>query len=68
MSEVPFWITGRNIMKQDTLEALRAFFEGNDSMAQIKREFGLSSSKNFQDWVGRIREADAIEDLYVTQD
>ena len=65
MSEVPFSITGRNIMKQDTLDALRAFFSSDESMAQIKREFGLSeTSNNFEDWVARIKDERAQVDLF----
>ena len=65
MDETPFGITGRNIMKQDTLDALRAFFESDQSMAEIKREFGLSvESNNFEDWVARISEFEAQDDLF----
>ena len=53
-------------MKQDTLDALRVFFfDSDDSMAEVKRQFGLSiESNNFEDWVSRIKHFNAQDKLF----
>ena len=57
-----FELTGRGVSPK-VHEALQYFFEHDVSRAQVIRKFKVNRG-NFNDWIARIIEFDAVEELF----